>query len=549
MTGTSPLAPMRHGIFRAVWFASLASNFGGLIQSVGASWMMASIADSADLVALVQASTTLPIMLFSLVAGAIADNYDRRVVMVVAQFFMLAVSVALTACTFLGLITPWILLTFTFFIGCGTALNGPAWQSSVGEMVPRSDLPAAIALNSMGFNIARSVGPAIGGAIVAAAGAATAFAVNALSYLALIFVLVRWRPHREARTLPPETLGVAISAGLRYIAMSPVILNVLGRGFVFGFAASAAQALMPLVARDLVQGGPVTFGLLLGAFGAGAVLGALLTTRLRQLLSVEALVRLSFLGFGICAMGAALSSRTPLTMAAMALGGACWVLALSTFNVTIQLSAPRWVVGRALAIYQTSAFGGMALGSWIWGVLAEQIGVGGALVISALAHVIGGVIGVVSALPDLKEINLDPLRRWTEPKVALDIQPRSGPIVITIEYVIRQEDEVEFRAVMAERRRVRRRDGARHWTLLRDLSDPQVWIERYHTPTWLDYVRHNQRITQADARIGERLRELHRGPEPPRVHRMIERQTGSLSSEPTPPHEMADALTDPIRSS
>ena len=549
MVGASPLAPLRHDIFRAVWIASLASNFGGLIQSVGASWMMASITSSADLVALVQASTTLPIMLFSLAAGAISDNYDRRSVMLVAQAFMLGVSVLLTVFTYFGLVTPWLLLFFTFLIGCGSALNGPAWQSSVGDMVPRVELPNAVALNSMGFNLARSVGPALGGFIVAAAGAATAFAVNALSYMGLILVLFRWRPDRPPRTLPPETLAVAMGAGLRYVSMSPVIRNVLTRGFVFGLAASAVQALMPLVARDLVGGGPVTFGLLLGAFGAGAVAGALLSSRFRTFLSVEALVRFSFVGFGICATVTALSSMTGLTMAAMALGGACWVLALSTFNVAIQLSAPQWVVGRAIALYQTAAFGGMALGSWSWGVLAERIGAGDALLISALAHVIGIVVGLLLALPNIESTNLDPLRHWTEPKVALDLRPRSGPIVVTIEYLVRPEDAVEFLAVMAERRRIRRRDGALHWTLLRDLADPELWIERYHTPTWLDYVRHNQRITQADAKIGERLRELHRGAEPPRVHRMIERQTGSLPGDVEAQREIADPLTDATRSS
>jgi hypothetical protein len=233
----------------------------------------------------------------------------------------------------------------------------------------------------------------------------------------------------------------------------------------------------------------------------------------------------------------------------MAVGGACWVLALSTFNVSIQLSAHRWVVGRAIALYQTAAFGGMALGSWTWGVLAEQIGAGDALLISAVAHLVGIVVGLVLALPNTESTNLDPLRRWTEPKVEIDVRPRSGPIVVTIEYLIRPEDVVEFLAVMSERRRIRRRDGARHWTLLRDLSDPELWIERYHTPTWLDYVRHNQRVTHADARIGERLRELHRGTEPPRVHRMVERQTGSLPDTGQAPREMADPLTDATRSS
>ena len=546
----SSLSPFRHRIFLAVWLASLASNFGGLIQSVGAAWLMTSIGASANLVALVQASTTLPIMLFSLMAGAIADNFDRRMLMLAAQIFLLAVSVALTLCAYFGLVTPWLLLTFTFLVGCGTAFNGPAWQSLVGEMVPRSDLPAAIALNSMGFNIARSVGPALGGIIVATIGAFAAFAVNALSYLGLIVVLARWQPVRPPRALPPETLGSAMAAGIRYVAMSPNLGVVLLRGAAFGLAAIAVQALMPLIARDLIQGGPLTYGLLLGAFGAGAVGGALLSTRLRQALSLEALVRVAFISFAVCAAVAGLSSLAALSIAAMALGGASWVLALSSFNATVQLSSPRWVVGRALALYQMATFGGMALGSWIWGVVADRYGTADALLIAAGMLVGGAALGVRLPLPELKTLNLDPLNRWREPNLAIDILPRSGPIVITIEYVIREADVVAFLAVMAGRRRIRRRDGARHWTLSRDLENPEIWIERYHSPTWLDYVRHNQRITQADAAVGEQLRALHRGPDKPRVRRMIERQTGWPGPDPrSQTHDLTEPLTDPARSS
>ena len=259
--------------------------------------MMTAISDSADMVALVQASTALPIMLLSLPSGAIADNFDRRKVMLIAQCFMLAVSVGLTIAAYLGVLTPWLLLAFTFLIGCGTALNNPSWQSSVGDMVPRTDLAAAVALNSMGFNLTRSVGPAIGGAIVAAAGAAAAFAVNAASYLALIFVLLRWQPTVPASALPRETIGPAMAAGLRYVAMSPNIGKVLLRGFVFGFTAISILALLPLVARDIIEGGPLLYGVLLGSFGIGAVGGALISGRLRQVLSSEWCVRLAFIGF------------------------------------------------------------------------------------------------------------------------------------------------------------------------------------------------------------------------------------------------------------
>jgi MFS family permease len=531
----SPFVPLRQPVFRAVWFASLASNFGGLIQAVGASWLMTSIAASADLVALVQASTTLPVMLFSLAAGAIADNYDRRKIMLTAQLFMFAVSIGLALFSWFGWLTPWTLLAFTFLIGCGTALNNPAWQSSVGDMVPRQDVPAAVTLNSVAFNIARSVGPAIGGAIVGASGAFAAFAINAVSYVALLAVLWRWTPPKVERLLPRETLWIAMSAGLRYVAMSPNIRSVILRAFAFGFGGIVVLALLPLIARDLVKGGPLVFGVLLGAFGAGAVAGAFLSARLRRMLTTEALVRLTFAAFAVAVAVMAVSTSLWLTMLALCVTGGSWVMTLSTFNATVQLSAPRWVVGRALALYQMGAFGGMALGSWVWGRAILHIGTEQTLLVAAFTLLAGAALGLRYALPPLEALNLDPLSRWREPKVAVDIEPRSGPVIVTIEYIIAEEDVVAFLGAMAERRRIRRRDGARHWALLRDLTNAELWIERYDSPTWVEYVRQNQRVTQADAEIGDRVRALHKGSSPPVVHRMIERQTGSLpGARPSP---------------
>jgi MFS family permease len=526
------LAPLSNDTFRAVWIATLASNLGGLIQSVGAAWLMTSIATSADMVALVQTSLTLPIMLFSLASGAVADNFDRRGVMLAAQAFMLAVSVVLALCAWWGLLSPWLLLGLTFLIGCGTALNNPSWQASVGDIVPRRDLPSAVALNSVGMNITRSVGPAIGGAIVAAAGAAGAFAVNALSYLPLIIVLLRWRPQIAARVLPRETLGMAMGAGLRYVAMSPNLGMILVRAFAFGLSTIAVLALLPLVARTLVAGGPLTYGILLGAFGVGAVGGAFLSRRLRILLSSEAIVRLAFASFALCAVICGTSGLVWITGAGLLLGGAAWVSALSLFNTTVQLSTPRWVVGRSLALYQTATFGGMALGSWLWGLLAEAEGLSVALCGAAGAMLLGGALGFRMPLPRMVDLNLDPLNRFKEPEIAIDMTPRSGPIAVTIEYRISQAAVPEFLAVMAERHRIRRRDGARHWTLMRDIEDPELWFESYQTPTWVEYVRHNTRTTLADAAVGDRLRALHLGPGRPRVHRMIVREAVWRHTEP-----------------
>ncbi|KEY99564.1 MFS transporter [Sphingobium indicum] len=407
-----PASPFGIPIYRMVWTASLISNFGGLIQSVGAAWLMTSLTNSRELVALVQSSNTLPIMLLSLWSGALADNLDRRVVMLCAQGFMLVVSTALAFCAWSGVLTPWLLLGFTFLIGCGTALNAPAWQASVGDLVPKPLLLGAVTFNSMGFNIARSVGPAVGGAIVAAAGSAAAFLVNALSYVGLIAVLARWRPVRAPRLLPRERLGDAMGAGLRYVATSPNLRTVLIRALLFGSAASAIPSLMPVVARQLITGGPLVYGALLGAFGMGAVGGAFISTRLRRRVASERLVRIASLALALGTATTGMSGTLAITLPALLCAGGGWVLVLSTFNVTVQMTAPRWVVARGLALYQMAAFGGMAAGSWFFGLLADHQGVEISLFIAAGFQVAGVLAGLRLPLPRVEDLNHDPLSSW-----------------------------------------------------------------------------------------------------------------------------------------
>lgn len=543
-------SPLSIPIFRAIWLASLSSNFGGLIQSVGAAWMMTSLSGSSVMVALVPAATTLPIMMLSLWAGAVADNLERRNVMLACQCFMLVVSALLALSAWQGWLTPWSLLGLTFLVGCATAVNGPAWQASVGDMVPRSTLPQAVSYNAMGFNLARSMGPALGGVIVAIAGAAAAFLINAVSYIPLIGVLLRWKPERPPHILPRERLGVAMRAGVRYVSMSPKIKLVLLRALFFGFGAAAVSALMPLVARDVLSGGALTFGLLSGAFGIGAVGAALITSKLRNRYSTEQIVQA---GIFCLAAGLFLISLThwlPVALMGYLLGGLGWVSALATFNVSVQMAAPRWVVARAVALYQMVTFGGMAAGAWLFGSIAEGHGVVIALDVAAAVQLVTMAIGLVRPLSEAGEDNLDLLNMWREPETAVPVEGRSGPVVVTIEYRIPPGSIVPFLTAMSERRRIRRRDGAHGWALMRDLGDPELWIERYHVSTWFDYVRHNQRRTMADLVNSETVHALHKGPNPPVVHRMLERQTGSLPLSRAPdPREMGDPMTDPTRSS
>ena len=535
----SAFAPFRHRVFLFIWLATLVSNFGSLIQSVGASWMMTSITSSRDMVALVQASTTLPIMLFSLPSGAIADSFDRRRIMIVAQMFMLVVSFALAAAAYLDLITPWLLLVFTFLIGCGAAVNGPAWQASVGEQVPREDIPGAVALNSIGYNIARSVGPAVGGVIIAAAGAAAAFLANALSYVGLIVVLARWRRPVPTRALPREPLGAAMASGVRYVAASPAIGRVLVRALTFGLAAGGLWALMALIARERLGGGPLTYGIILGAFGIGAVAGGLVSARLRRQLANEVLVRSALAAFGLGAIASGLSPLLVLTSIAMLLAGMGWVLALSTFNVTVQLSSPRWVVARALAIYQMSTFGGLAIGSWLWGIFAERVGLIEALVVSGAAVLLSAAIGLRFGLPEVENVDLGPSGHWADPKLRGAIDPQSGPVVVTVEYRVDPADAIAFQSAMMERRRILRRDGARDWSLLQDVERPDCWIERFRSPTWMAHIRQHHRTTIADREVDAQVRTFHRDSEPPRVRHLLERPLGALpigsgAQRPTP---------------
>ena len=438
---------------------------------------------------------------------------------------MAVISAILAVFAFQGWLTPWLLLTFTFLIGLGTAMHGPSWQAAYNDLVPREDLPSAVSMNAMGMNVTRSVGPAIGGAIVASLGAAVAFAANAATYLFLIGALLSWKPGQEKRHLPRERFFSGMAAGLRYFLLSPHIVSVEIRGLLFGFAGVAMQALLPLVARDALGGNALVFGLLLGSFGIGAVTGALNAARIRARLDNETIARLCIVLFAICTLVVGLSGFIVLTVVALFISGACWINILSLLSVTVQLASPRWVLGRMISLYTTWLFAGMALGSWVWGAVADSFGLTAAFFWSATAMSVGVFWGLRFPLPQYGMQDLSPLNRFNAPALALDIQRRSGPIFIMVEYIIDQADVTEFLRAMSDRRRIRIRDGARRWALLRDLENPDLWIESYHLPTWTEYIRHNDRRTVADDEVIQRVISLHRGPRPLKIHRMIERET------------------------
>ena len=534
-------SPLRYAVFRRIWTASLLSNLGILVLGVGAAWTMTQISSSTNLVALVQTSLMLPVALVSTPAGAIADMFDRRMVGIVALSIALAGSISLSVLAWLGVVTPVLLLVFCFIIGSGMALFGPAWQASVSEQVPAEALPSAVALNGISYNIARSFGPAIGGVIVASAGAVAAFATNALLYLPLLVVLFLWRRLKEPSRLPPERMARAVISGVRYIVHSPPIRIVLGRTLVTGIAGGSVSALMPIVTRDLLHGGAQTYGVMLGAFGMGAVIGALNIAALRGRLGDEVSIRLCMIVMGVFVAVVALSRSPVLSGIALVFAGAAWTASVTVFNVGVQLAAPRWVAGRALAAYQAAISGGIALGSWVWGSTASVIGVEGTLLISGAALLVSPLLGLWMRMPTASgpnELSLDVL---ADPEVRLSLTPRSGPIVVEIEYRVDPARARLFYAVMQHVQLSRQRNGAYGWSIARDLADPELWTERYHCPTWHDYLRQRSRSTASERALHLRANKFHIGPEPIRIRRMLERPVGSVRwKEDTPDRSTAD---------
>ncbi|MAC60227.1 MAG: arabinose ABC transporter permease [Novosphingobium sp.] len=362
-------SPFRYPIFRAIWIANLFSNLGSTLQSVGAAWLMTELTPSHQLVALVQASATVPIMLFGMFAGAIADNYDRRRVMLAAQVGMLTVSAALAALTYAGWISPFLLLAFTLTVGAGTALNSPAWQASVRQQVAPKEIPQAIALNSISFNIARSIGPALGGVLISLFDVSFAFAMNAVSYIGLIGVLLWWRP--EARQIERRPILPAVGVGIRYCVSNGPLRRILLRGLALGFSLAAYQSLLPAVVSDHMKGTELDFGMMLGLFGIGSITAAPFIGTIRTKLGLEGILAVGAAMFVFSLSLVAEVHAVIYALPAAFIAGMGWVWILTTINTAVQMRSPDEILGRCLSIYQAVTFGGMALGSWIWGMIAD----------------------------------------------------------------------------------------------------------------------------------------------------------------------------------
>lgn len=528
-TGRSgAFAPLRVQTFRRIWLASLFTNFGHLILGVGAAWEMTQLTRDPSMVALVQTAMMVPLMFVALPAGAVADMFDRRKIAMTGLAFSAVASAALTALAFLGLTTPWLLLGFCVLIGVGMALFSPSWQASIIEQVPEADLPAAIGLGSISYNVARSFGPALGGLIVVAFGAKAAFGINATFFLPLIIAFFFWRRVHPPSRLPPERIDRAIVSGGRYALHSPLIRTVLARALLFGLTSAAYVALGPLVARDLLKGDAATYGLMLGATGIGAVLGALMLSDLRERLSAETAVRIFTLSTGVGIVIVAFSHNLVLTCAGYFIIGLSNMTTVSLLNVGVQLSSPRWVTARALSLYSSALTGGIAVGAWAWGEATALLGLQMALLLSALAVLLSSLVGYLIPLQDDRLVDTELVGIGNEIEVAMALTMRSGPIAIEIEYDVDPEQARAFYAAAQKLQRIRKRNGGFDWSISRDIADPALWIERYHCPTWGDYLRMRDRYTQAELDIQAEADSFIRSGHGRRARRLLQRPYGSV---------------------
>lgn len=524
---TSALAPLRSPLYRRLWIAQVVSNLGTWMQMVGAQWLVVSASSSAGLVALVQTASTLPVVLLAAPAGVLADVLDRRRVLVSVQGSMVLVAGLLAALTFLGEVDPYVVLGFTFLLGAGAAFVGPAWQAIQPELVPRAQLPQAAALGSVNMNLGRAVGPAIGGLLVAAAGAGWVFALNAVSFAVVALAVASWRRQVRPDPVGREPMVAALRSGARFVRFAPSMRRLIARNLLFVPAASVVWALLPLVATELLGLGSSGYGVLLGLLGVGAVLGAFLLPRLRARLGAEGLLTGLFLVFAVTMVVVGLAGSPVVAGAALAVTGAAWLGVLSTLNATAQQVLPGWVRARALSYYLVVFMAGQAFGGVLWGWVATQAGVRASFVVAGILLVLAALAARWWPLVDPARVDPEASAHWPEIPFA-EPDRHAGPVLVTVEYQVPVDAEADFLAAMPALSRSRRRTGARAWQLYRDPAVPDHFVEVFQVPTWEEHARQHQgRLTQVD-RVAEERAESYAAA-PPVVRHLLAEEVAAFA--------------------
>lgn len=520
-TSGSTWGPLREPLFRALWIAAVASNIGTWMEDVGEAWLMTSLSSSSLHVALVETAGSLPILLLAIPSGTFADLVDRRRLLIATQAWMLMAAATLGVFTIAGITTPWLLLTLAFLLGLGAAVNAPAWEAITPELVSRQDVPAAVTLGAVAFNVARAVGPALGGLLVASIGPGPVFLVNALSFFAVLITLYRWPRAKVKSTLPPEHVFEAMRAGLRYVRHTPALQSVLVRAAVFIIGASALWALLPLVARHQLHFSAAGYGVLLGCFGLGGVTGAALLPQLKQTFSTNSLVVTATLVFAAVTVTVGYAGSLGV-MGSLFLGGIAWIALLSTFNVAVQTATAAWVRARVLGVYMLAFFGGWAVGSALWGWFADRLGVPFTLTVAALSLLVGLTTAFRFKLVSSEDLDLTPSLHWPEPKVVHSHESdERGAVLVTVEYQIDPKNAKAFKEAARKLGEIRQRDGALYWNLFHDTSADGRYLESYLIDSWAEHLRQHGHVTKADKEVEDHVMAFHTGESRPEVSHLI----------------------------
>ena len=503
----SAWAPFRHRTFAVIWVATVASNIGGWMYNVASGWLMTSLDADPLMVSLVQVANNLPMFLFAIPAGALVDIVDRRLFLIIGETAVTITSIAFAALVWLHLITPWSLLVFSFIVTVASAATAPAWQAVVPQLVPREDLPSAIAANSVGINVSRAVGPALGGLMVVAFGIAAPFWVNGFSNVGVIAALIRWHPPKKTGPrLPPESFGQAMRSGLRHARYNASLRSTLVRTVAFFLFASAYWALLPLVARDPIGGSSAIYGVLLGVIGASAVAGAFLLRTLRSRLGPDALLAGATIATAIATALFGAAHNVSVALTASVLAGASWIAGVSSLNVSAQVALPEWVRGRGLAMYVTIMFGSLTLGSAIWGEVASLVGLPLALYAAAGGAVLAIFLTWRWKLQTGAAIDFTPSMHWPEPITIADVEPDRGPVLTLVEYRIDPEHREPFLEAMGPYARVFRRNGAYDFNVFEDPAEEGRFVETFMTDSWSEHLRLHRRVTITDRKSEEAVR-------------------------------------------
>lgn len=516
----SAFAPLRQTLFAVLWTATIIGSIGSFVRDVTSAWLVTDLSSSPAAVAMVQAAAALPVFLLAIPAGVLSDMLDRRKLLICVQLLLACVSVCLVILSLTDQHSVASLIMLTFMGGIGVALMGPTWQAIVPELVDKKDFKSAVGLNSLGINIARAVGPALGGLLLASLGAAFTYGVDVLSYAVVIAALIWWKRPATQRDALSERFPGAFRAGLRYARASRELHVVLLRAFLFFAMASSVWALLPLVARQLLAGGPGFYGILLGAVGLGAIGGAVIMPRLRMYLSADGLLLTSALVTSAVMASLSLAPPKWLAVSSLLILGAAWITALTTLNGVAQTILPNWVRGRSLAVYLTVFNGAMAAGSLAWGVIAQGIGVPLALLSGAVGLAVIGCIAHRIKLPN-GESDLLPSNHWPEPLTATPVEYDRGPVLIQIEYRVALADRSAFLKKLARLSAERRRDGAYAWGITEDSADPSLMLEWFQVESWAEHLRQHKRVSKTAADIQDEVLRFHQGKEGPVVRHFL----------------------------